>query len=31
MIVVNWENIRILTIMVLVVTWVFVFNLPTED
>ena len=31
MIVVNWENIRILTIMVLAVTWVFVFNLPTED
>jgi len=31
MIVVNGENIRLFLIMVLAVTWIFVFNLPTEE
>ena len=31
MIVVNAENIRLFTIMVLAIVWVFILNLPTED
>jgi len=31
MIVVNGENIRLFLIMVLAITWVFIFNLPTKN
>ena len=31
MIVVNAENIRLFTIMVLAIVWVFILNLPTKD
>ncbi len=31
MIVVNGENIRLFSILVLAIVWVFILNLPTED
>jgi len=31
MIVVNGENIRIFSIMVLAIVWVFILNMPTKD
>ena len=31
MIVVNAENIRLFSIMVLAIVWVFILNLPTKD
>ena len=31
MIVVNGENIRLFSILVLVIVWVFILNMPTED
>jgi len=31
MIVINGENIRLFSIMVLAIVWVFILNVPTED
>ena len=31
MIVVNWENVRLFSIMVLFFVWVFILNMPTKD
>ena len=31
MIVINGENIRLFSILVLVIVWVFILNMPTED